>query len=280
MVLSMGAFIINDTMLKLAVANIPPLEALMLRGLAATLIGLPMLAGTRALGHLRHAFTWPVLGRNIFEIIGSAGYIVAIAYAPLADITALSQLAPMIVLLGAFLFFGERIRSAQVWLIVVSFFGAVLVAQPGGSGFTPYALLGLWNALCIAGRDLAGRTVRSEVPGLVVAVSAALCAAVVLGIASFLLEKWVAPDLGQIGLILGSGLFLNFGHMFVLEAYRNGSTAAVLPFVYTSTIWALLSGLIVFHTVPNGLALTGIALISASGVLVVLLNRTRPVTTP
>ena len=50
----------------------------------------------------------------------------------------------------------------------------------------------------------------------------------------------------------------------------------MLPFFYTGTLWALLIGALVFGTLPNGLALAGMALIVLSGVGVVVLARRRP----
>jgi hypothetical protein len=38
------------------------------------------------------------------------------------------------------------------------------------------------------------------------------------------------------------------------------------------SVWALISGAVVFQTLPNALAITGIAFILASGLLIVLLD--------
>ncbi|MER8993958.1 hypothetical protein [Mesorhizobium sp. M0678] len=43
MVVSTGSYIVNDTMMKLATAGLPPYEVLFLRGAAATLWGIPLL---------------------------------------------------------------------------------------------------------------------------------------------------------------------------------------------------------------------------------------------
>ena len=41
MILSTGSYVINDTMMKVATATLPPYEVLMLRGAAALIWGLP-----------------------------------------------------------------------------------------------------------------------------------------------------------------------------------------------------------------------------------------------
>jgi len=273
MVLSMGSFLVNDSFLKVVISDMPPFEALFIRGIASVLWGIPLLAMTGAIKALPLVVDRGVLYRNAFEMIAVIGYVIGLASAPIADLTALSQLSPMFVLIGAFWLFGERIQAFQFWLIVVAFIGAVMVAQPGLSGFTPFALFGLWNAVCIAGRDLSGRKVGHHVPGLVVAIGASMIVVTGSLIIGLIFERWVMPDGNQLLMLLCSGLFLTFGHMFVFLAYRVGTTGAVLPFAYTSTVWALISGVVVFGTLPNALALVGIGLIVLSGVLVVLVRR-------
>ena len=58
-------------------------------------------------------------------------------------------------------------------------------------------------------------------------------------------------------MMLAAGLFLVGGHTFVFLAFRFARAAAVAPFYYTFTLWAVLSGLIVFGDVPNWLSIHG-----------------------
>lgn len=91
----------------------------------------------------------------------------------------------------------------------------------------------------------------------------------------FATEQWVVPGVNHLLLLLGSGLFLIFGHFFIFMAYRVGPTGVVAPFYYFFTFWAVISGLVVFGQFPNALALAGIALVVASGLTVVLLDNRR-----
>ncbi len=137
-------------------------------------------------------------------------------------------------------------------------------------------LLALANAVLCAVRDIAGRRIAAEVPGMIVAMSAVVVVLVGAGAMHLLTERWVMPGLNHILLLLGSGLFLIFGHFFIFMAYRVGPTGVVAPFYYFFTFWAVISGLVVFGQFPNTLALAGIALVVASGLTVVLLdNRKR-----
>ncbi|MBN9363709.1 MAG: DMT family transporter [Devosia sp.] len=273
MVLASGCFTINNGLLKLAVVDLPPLEALFLRAVAALILGVPVLLATTSRASLRHMLEGRVLARNVVECAAAIAFVFAVANAPLADITALLQLTPMLVLLGAVLFFGDRVGGAAIALIVVALVGALLVAQPGSQGFQPYVLFGLASAALSAGRDLIGRRVDAGVPALAVAVGLSLVSAIGIGALMLAFERWVTPSLPQLLLIAGASAFLTLAQLLLFLSFRVAETKAVVPFFYTGTLWALLIGAVVFGTLPNAVAAAGICLIAASGVLVLLLDR-------
>lgn len=272
MILATGSYVINDTLMKLATADLPPYETLMLRGIAALLWGTPLLFVLGYGPKLAMLFDGRVLARNLSETVAILCFVVALANMPIADATALGQITPLIILLGASALFGEKVGGLALALIALGFAGALMVAQPTLEGISIYALLALGNAVMSAVRDLAGRRVAAEVPGLVVAMSAVLVVLIGAAAAHLLSESWVTPGARPLMMLAGSGLFLIFGHFFIFMAYRVGPTSAVAPFYYCFTVWAVISGLLVFGHVPDPLAIAGIALVVGSGLAIVLLN--------
>jgi drug/metabolite transporter (DMT)-like permease len=247
----------------------------LLRGAAATLWGVPLLL---MLGYARQIpllFERKVLRRNLFELLAILCYVVALANMQIADSTALGQVTPLIVLVGSSMLFGEKIGATRMALIGLGFVGALMVAQPTMQGISVYALLALGNAAFAAVRDIAGRKVGAEVPGMIVAISAVLVVLVGSGAAHLVSEQWVMPEGRHLLLIAGAGLFLIFGHFFIFMAYRIGPTSAVAPFYYCFTVWAVISGLLVFGQFPNVLAVCGILLVMASGLAIVSLDERR-----
>jgi drug/metabolite transporter (DMT)-like permease len=148
-----------------------------------------------------------------------------------------------------------------------------MVAQPTGSGLSVFALFALSNAVFSAARDIASRLVPPEIPGLVVAFGATLVVLAGAGPLHLAVEDWVTPTPTNLLLLGAAGLFLLGGHYFIFMAYRIGPASTVAPFYYLFTIWAVVSGLLVFRELPNLLALAGIALVIAAGVGVVLLDQ-------
>jgi drug/metabolite transporter (DMT)-like permease len=275
-VLATGAFVANDTCMKLALSDAPPFQVLVMRGIAACLWCLPVVYAMGLIRQLPRAFNpWVVL-RSVSEVVAILCFISALGHMPIADVTAIAQIAPLVVLLGMWLFFGEKVGGLRLGLVGLGITGALLVAQPGGETASPFAIFGFFTAVGAALRDILSRKVPAGTPALVVTFSTLFIVMMSAVLMSFLFETQVPPTFRHGWLMFIAGFFLMCGHAFVFMAYRIAPARVVAPFNYSFMIWAGLSGLLVFGDVPNGLALAGMGLILAAGLAVVLLEgRTR-----
>ena len=275
-VLATGAFVANDTCMKLALSDAPPFQVLVMRGIAACLWCLPVVYAMGLIRQLPRAFNpWVVL-RSLSEVVAILCFISALGHMPIADVTAIAQIAPLVVLLGMWLFFGEKVGGLRLGLVGLGITGALLVAQPGGETASPFAIFGFFTAVGAALRDILSRKVPAGTPALVVTFSTLFIVMMSAVLMSLLFETQVQPTFRHGWLMFIAGFFLMCGHAFVFMAYRIAPARVVAPFNYSFMIWAGLSGLLVFGDVPNGLALAGMGLILAAGLAVVLLEgRTR-----
>jgi len=255
MILAGGTFVTNDSFMKLVLADTPPMQVLFMRGLAASFWCLPLLL---FLGY----------GRDLHH---------ALNHMPIGDITAIFQIAPLFVVLGVSLIWGETIGPARMVLIALGITGALMIAQPGSASASPYAVFGFLTAIGSALRDLAGRKVPHNIPGLVVALATIVTVMATAGIATVSFEAWVPPSNIHMLMMLAAGLFLVGGHTFVFLAFRFAKAAAVAPFYYTFTLWAVLSGIVVFGDIPNWLSIIGIGLILASGLASITLDQRKKI---
>ncbi|TKA98698.1 MAG: EamA/RhaT family transporter, partial [Mesorhizobium sp.] len=121
MVVSTGSYIVNDTMMKLATAGLPPYEVLFLRGAAATLWGIPLLFMLGYGKQIPLILDTKVLRRNMLELGAILCYVVALANMQIADSTALGQITPLLMLVGSSMLFGERIGGLRLALIGLGF---------------------------------------------------------------------------------------------------------------------------------------------------------------
>jgi drug/metabolite transporter (DMT)-like permease len=273
MIAAAGTFVANDSLMKLVLATTPPMQVLVMRGLAAMLWCVPMVFIVGYGKDISRALNPWVLLRGSCEIVAIISFIIALKHMAIGDVTAIFQIAPLFVLIGVSVVWGEKIGRLRMALIAIGVTGALLVAQPGSSSASPYAAFGFLTALGAALRDLTGRKVPHEVPGLVVALATIVLVMLASAVGSALFEAVVTPTHADIAMMLAAGFFLMCGHTFVFLAFRHGTASAVAPFYYTFTLWAVLSGLVVFDDIPNWLSVLGTAFILASGLASIALDR-------
>lgn len=275
-VLATGAFVANDTCMKLALSDAPPFQVLVMRGIAACLWCIPIVFAMGLIRELPKAFNpWVVL-RSFSEVGAILAFITALNHMQIADLTAICQISPLIVLLGMWLFFGEKVGGMRLGLVALGITGALLVAQPGGDAASPFAIFGFLTAVGAALRDILSRKVPPRTPALIVTFSTLFIVMMSAVVMSALFETQVTPTFRHGWLMFIAGFFLTCGHAFVFMAYRMAPARVVAPFNYSFMVWAGLSGLIVFNQVPNGLAIIGMLLIMAAGLAIVMLEgRTR-----
>ncbi len=275
MLAATASFVVCDSFMKLVTEDLPPFEVLFLRGIAASLacaIPLVLLEDWRAVSG---AFERRAVLRAAAETLSVLCYVVALARLPIADVVAILQTAPLILILAAAVLLRERIGTARLVLMLVGFTGALLVAQPGSAGVSPAALLAFASALLIAARDMVGRGVPARIPVMVVTFATNLLVMIAAAAMSVGFETWVAPNGRHLSFLGFAGLFVTLGHVGILLAYRLSRTAVVAPFFYSFALWGVLSSVLVWHHLPNALALTGIALIVGSGIMIVALDQRR-----
>jgi drug/metabolite transporter (DMT)-like permease len=243
-----------------------------MRGIAAILWCLPVIYALGLIRSLPQAFHPWVLLRSTSELVAILCFITALAQMPIADVTAIAQISPLVVLLGMWVFFGEKVGGFRLFLVGLGITGALMVAQPGGVASSPFAIFGFLTAVGAAFRDILSRKVPARTPALAVTFSTLFIVMMGALVMSLLFETQVQPTFRHGWLMFIAGFFLMCGHSFIYMAYRLSPARVVAPFNYSFMIWAGLSGILVFGHVPNTLAIAGMALIMAAGLAVVFLE--------
>lgn len=262
---SMAAFTVNDTCVKATQGSVPLLQLLTLRGLISTVL-LYLLA--RQLGAVRLRLARGDLGllalRCLTEVVAAYFYLTALMTMPLANVTAVLQVLPLTVTLGAALLFGERIGWRRMLAIGLGFCGVLLIVRPGPEGFSLHALYALASVGCVTVRDLATRRMSAAVPSMTVTLASAFTVFAAAGVAS-LWEDWVPLTAASATLIGAASLFVMMGYLLSVLVMRVGEVGVIAPFRYTGLIWALLLGWLVFGHWPDPLTLLGGGVVAAAG---------------
>ncbi len=273
MTLSMAAFTANDACVKLVAETVPIFQIVFLRGLGTTILLALFVQMTTGLRLSIPRRDRPlVLGRTLAELGAMVTFLLALTNMALANATAILAALPLAVTLGAAVVFGHPVGWRRLTAICIGFFGVLLIIQPGTEGFTIWSLLVVLSVVVITARDLFTRAFSPSVPSMTVAVLTAAAVCVFGGVLS-LFTPWVALDLREGLLVFAASVLIIGGYVFGIMVMRIGEVGFVSPFRYTSLIFALILGLMIFGEFPNTLALTGGAIVVATGIFTLVRER-------
>ena len=268
-------FIFNDALIKLAAESLPSVQAIGVRGLFATLwCGLALLVtGTwRKIAWAAHP---RVVFRSMLEAGSAITYLIALFHIPFAIASAVNLSTPLVLTVLAVLILKENVRWRRWSAVILGFVGVLLVIQPHPGDLNAWTWLALAGTMIGCFRDIFVRFLPIGIPTLVVSFSTALMVAVV-SCGWSLIEGWQPMSAEAIGFIVASSLLLAMGYQFVVIALRSrGEFSVIGAFRYSSILWALAIGVVVWGEVPNGLAMAGIAVIVASGLYILHRERVR-----
>jgi drug/metabolite transporter (DMT)-like permease len=183
---------------------------------------------------------------------------------PLANLSAILQALPLLITLGAALVYGDRIGWRRMTAILVGLVGVLIIIRPGTEGFDRWALLGVASVACVVVRDLSVRPLQGHIPSALVALGAAV-AVTAMGWIGTAFQGWQDPGPSEAARVLGAGLFLIVGYLTSVMAMRSGDIGMVAPFRYTSLLWAIALGYLVFGNLPDLWTLVGAAIVVAAG---------------
>lgn len=266
MMASMLGFTVNDACMKALSDELPLFQALFLRGVATSVL---LYALARSMGRLDFRQTrrdWALIVLRTLAEVGSAYFfLTALFHMPLANVSAVLQALPLTVTLAGALFLGEAVGWRRLSAILVGFAGVMLIVRPGTEGFNFYSIHALIAVILVTVRDLTARALPRRVPTMTVALIAALGVTVVMGGASMAID-WAPLSAKATAQLAGATIAVVAGYIFSVSAMRVGEVAIVSPFRYTSLLWALILGFLVFGDWPSWATLVGAAIIVASGV--------------
>jgi len=272
MMVCMGAFVLNDALVRLAGNTLPLAQILFIRGLLTTSILLifGFYAGIFKL-KISGGDKWRICFRSIAEALTAYFFLTAIMKMPFANVTAILQTLPMTVTLAAALVFRETVGIFRIILIIAGFFGVILIINPSADGFNFYSGYALISVALITLRDMLTRKLTADVPVLLPTFFASL--AVLLFSTMLMINTPIEPlSLTNSFYIFGAAFFIIFGYYTAVLVMRIGEISFIAPFRYSAILFALLIGFIVFKERPDGYAFIGIAIIMISGIFITLRN--------
>lgn len=261
-------FAINDALGKWLVATYSVGQVLLIRSIAALALLVPFIWRDRA--------SFAVAPRPGMQFVRAAlatmevaFFYWAVAYLPLADVMAYYLAGPIFVTAIAGAFLGEPVGWRRWSAVTVGFLGVVVCLRPGVAITWP-ALIALAGSLTFSLSMISTRTLRGT--GDTVLVTAQTVAALVFG-AALAPSAWVTPSWDDAALLALLGMVAMVAHVCVNRSLKLAPASTVVPYQYTTIVWAVTFGYLVFGDVPDVWMMAGSAIIIGAGLFIFLRER-------
>lgn len=206
------------------------------------------------------------VARAVTQLGAGAFFFAALSYLGLAETTALADLNPILITLGAALFLGERLGPHRIAGVLLAMAGAMLIIRPGTAVFTPAALLPLGCAVCYAANALLTRAVGArESVWTAMILTSAICTAIMSALVPF---WWVPVAPSDLPRFLAIGALGTASQLCLIRAFSLAEASAVAPFSYAGIVLAALWGVLFFDEWPDALTAVGTVVIVVAGLYV------------
>lgn len=276
MVLAMACFSVEDSFIKSAAKTLSLGEILFVFGFFGTSIFILL---TRHRGEkIFHPaiLSRAILIRAISEIIGRLFFSISIILIPLTSLSAILQASPLLVIMGAAIFFKEKVGWKRWTAIIVGFIGVLMIIRPGLDAFQPASLFAVLGTLGFAGRDLATRAAPKVLSNIQLGVYGFFVLIPVGLVILFFDKNYMGPEWPTLitsAKLLGIIIFGSAAYYALTVAMRLGEISVVTPFRYTRMLFALFIGIFIFSERPDTLTICGSIIIISSGIYTLFRNK-------
>lgn len=290
-VAGMVAISVNDMLIKQLSSGYPLHQMVFLQSSIGILLSFALLQYEGGVSLLTTRSPWLHIIRCLMIVVSNMTFFVALAAAPLAEVTALFFAAPLFITVLSVPFLGEKVNPRRFTAVVAGFAGVVIMQRPWEGGEAEATnrivlMLPVISALAYAANQILtrklGATTKASalaiyIQGMFILVS--LTFFMVAGDGrfaagtsdpslNFLLRAWTWPADGDWVYMIALGLNTGVVIYCLAQAYRMANAATVAPFEYTGLPMAILWGWLIWGELPDPIVWLGILLIMGSGLFV------------
>ncbi|MCP4008586.1 MAG: DMT family transporter [Proteobacteria bacterium] len=212
-------------------------------------------------------------------------YYMAFPMLPVADVVAVTFLAPIIVTLLSIVFLKEKVGIKLWFAVTTGFVGVLLVVGPEGKIYNIGAFFAFACALTYGAGSVITRYVTKGDPPVTIAIysmfvitaMSGLCYLIVLALGlktginpsvDFLLRDWVWIEGMDGWLLVFIGCLASVGFYLHGRAYLLAPASQVTPFEYTYVFYTVFLAYIFFNEVPSPTTFAGLAILISSSLYI------------
>ena len=191
----------------------------------------------------------------------------ALLFLSLADCVAIVYISPLLVTALSVPLLGEKVGVHRWGAVIMGFIGVMIIIRPG-LGIVHWAvILPLITALFWANYQITTRILSRTDSALTTLFYTAAGGLFFTTFAVWLV--WVTPTVKQWFILAWLGLLGSMGHYLLIKAFELAPASMLAPFSYTSILWSILLGYVLFGNFPDEWTIAGVVIIISSGLYII-----------
>jgi drug/metabolite transporter (DMT)-like permease len=280
-IVSVSIFMLMATCIKAAAVHVPPGETVFFRSLFAIPVILTWLIMQHDLAHgLETKNFMGHLWRGLVGTTAMGLSFTALGLLPLPEVTALGYAAPVLTVIFAAMFLGEKVRVFRLSAVGLGLMGVVVILSPRLTVLSVEtadnleavgAMLMLMAAVFMAlAQVFVRKLVGTESTAAIVFYFSVTATVLSLFTLPF---GWVVPTWPELALLVTAGLLGGIGQILLTTSYRHADTSVIAPFEYTSILLAVIIGYTIFGEIPTFTVIAGVCLVIGAGLIIIYRER-------
>jgi drug/metabolite transporter (DMT)-like permease len=268
-------FTIMSAMIKDIAESISFIEIMFFRSAFALPVIFVIVARGRQWGILRTRRVPSHLLRAFTGTMAQGCSFFALTVLPLAEQTALTYTTPLFVTLLSIPLLGEKVGIHRWSAVILGFVGIMVIALGQGAfqggtwperavmiGMAVAVSQGVWSALTtLLVRNLSA----TESSTTIVLWQSLLMTAFTAAVLPFF---WTTPNPWELLILIMVGLVGGVAQVMLTEAYASAQVSSLGPYSYTSILWAVGFGWLIWGDMPTIATILGAVLIVLSGLYI------------
>lgn len=268
MIAAMGCLTFADLLIKIASQTLPIGQVMIFLGMGSIIIFWGIIRSRGESIRLSPLTDPAVFLRNVGDLIAINSMCLALVYVPISTIGAVIQTVPLMVTAAAAIFLGERVGMRRALAILVGFFGALFIVQPGSASFDVMTTLVFISAVGMTLRDVGTKLVSANFSTLLLSFYSCVLFSLSGCILLLITGGASMPDIKMTVIFLVMIGLGSLGVIFMTEAVRLGDMSVVSPFRYTRLLFSMAAGILILGEQVNAMMLLGSALTILSGLYI------------
>ena len=290
--MGMALFSIQDALIKFIYEDAALYELYFGRTFIAFILLVAYLKFSKQKISLKTHYPLLTLIRVICFFFGFSFFYISLTYMSLAMANALFFCCPFFVSILAVIFLKEKVGIRRWLAIATGFLGVFIVLDPDFNNFDYMKLAPIACALCYA-VSMTITKITSDKDNVYTQMLHLYLGAIIISILffiftgkgqfntfsdptfQFIFREWFSNPGYSWPFIIAMGFISVLAFYFILNAYSIASPSVVSLYEYSLIVWAILTGYVLFDSVPTFKTLIGVSIIISAGVYIYFREKIR-----